>query len=161
MPADTANVMSDHVQPVSQSQQFGRNQNVSAMGTTHTGTAPSAGIYVEDGTIFTGKYGHEHFQLLSREEMESLKNAQSRHISARTKGGKSKIKATKRKSEPIFKKMKKELKETRRTLSALQAPRALTFLDSPKATPAPAVSGAVTEMNLYTAGTQMGGRSSR
>ena len=54
--ADTANVMADHVQPVSQSQQFGRNWNVSAMGTTHTGTAPSAGIYLEGGTIFTVKY---------------------------------------------------------------------------------------------------------
>ena len=52
--SDTANVMADHVQPVSQSQQFGRNQNVSAMGTTHTGTAPSSGIYLEDTTIFTG-----------------------------------------------------------------------------------------------------------
>ena len=35
--------------------------------TTHTGTAPSAGIHFEDGTIFTGKYEHEHFHLLSRE----------------------------------------------------------------------------------------------
>ena len=55
--ADTANVMDDHVQPVSQSQQLGHNQNVSVMVTTHTGTEPSAGIYLEDGTIFTGKYG--------------------------------------------------------------------------------------------------------
>ena len=65
--SDTANVMADHVQPVSQSQQFGFNQNVSSMGTTHKGTAPSAGIYIEDGTIFTGKYEREHFQLVSRE----------------------------------------------------------------------------------------------
>ena len=87
--------MADHVQPVSQSQQFGRNRNVSAMGTTHTGTSPSAGIYLEDGTIFTRKYEREHFQLLSREEMESLKNSRSKHSGAKTKGVKSKIKATK------------------------------------------------------------------
>ena len=36
--------------------------------TTHTGTAPSTGIDLEDGTIFTGKYEREHFQLLYREE---------------------------------------------------------------------------------------------
>ena len=52
--ADTYNIMADNVQPVYQSQQFGCNQNVSAMGTTHTGTAPYAGIYLDDGTIFTG-----------------------------------------------------------------------------------------------------------
>ena len=56
--------------------------------TTHTGTEPYTGIYLEDGTIFTGKYEREHFQLLSREEMKSLKNARSRHSSAKTKGGK-------------------------------------------------------------------------
>ena len=111
--------MADHVQPVSQSQQFGCNQNVSAMGTTHTGTAPSAGIYLEDRNIFTGKYERENLQLLSREEMESLNNARSRHSSAKTKGGNRKIKATKRKSELKFKKLTKELKESRCTLSAL------------------------------------------
>ena len=84
--------------------------------TTHSGTAPSTGIYLEDGTIFTGKYEREHLQLLSREEMESLKNARSRHGSAKTKGIESKIKATKRKSELTLKKMKKELKEIRHTL---------------------------------------------
>ena len=112
--------------------------------TTHTGTAPSTGIYIEDGTIFTGKYERDHFQLLSREEIESLKNARSRHSSAKTKGGKKKIKATKRKSELTFKKMKKELKVTRRTLSALQAPTAPIVADTQKGTPAPDVSGAVT-----------------
>ena len=105
--ADTANVMADHVEPVSQIQQFGHNLNFSAMGTTHTDTAPSAGIYLEDGTIFTGKYKREHFQLLSREEMESLNNTRSRHSSAKAKGGKRKIKATKRKSELTFKNLKK------------------------------------------------------
>ena len=35
--------------------------------TTHTGTAPYSGIYLEDGTIFAGKYECEHFQILSRE----------------------------------------------------------------------------------------------
>ena len=30
--------------------------------TTHIGTAPSTGIYLEDGTIFTGKYEREHFR---------------------------------------------------------------------------------------------------
>ena len=55
--------------------------------TTHSGTAPSTGIYIEDGTTSTGKYEREHFQLLSREEMESPKNDQSRHSSAKTKGG--------------------------------------------------------------------------
>ena len=93
--------------------------------------------------------------------MESLKNTQSRHSSAKTKGGKRKIKATKRKSELTFKKLKKELKESRRTLSALQAPTTTTVADTPKGTPAPAVSGAGTEINLYAAGTQMGGRASR
>ena len=57
--------------------------------------------------------------------------------------------------------MKKDLKETRRTLSALQAPTAPTVADTPKATPAPAVSGAETEMTLYAEGTQKGGRDSR
>ena len=133
--------MADHVQPVSQIQWFGRNRNVSAMGTTHTGMAPSAGIHIEDGTIFTGKYGCEHFQLLSREEMESLKNARSNHSSAKTKGGHRKIKATRRKSELKFKKLTKELKESRRTLLALQASTAPTVSDTPKATPAPAASG--------------------
>ena len=57
--------------------------------------------------------------------------------------------------------MKKDLKETRRTLSALQAPTARTVDDTPKGTPAPAVRGAGTEMTLYAAGTQMGGRSIR
>ena len=108
--SDTANVMADRVQPVSYSQQFGRNRNVSAMGMTYTGTAPSAGIYLEDGTIFTGKYEREHFQLLSGEEMESLKNARSKHSGAKTKGCKRKIKATKRKIEFTFNMIKKELK---------------------------------------------------
>ena len=58
------------------------------MGTTHTGTAPPVGIYLEEGTIFTGKYEREHFQLLSGEEMESLKNARSKHSGAKTKGDK-------------------------------------------------------------------------
>ena len=35
--------------------------------TTHTDTAQSTGICLEDGTIFTDKYGGENFQLLSRE----------------------------------------------------------------------------------------------
>ena len=80
--------MADHIQIVSQSQQFGRNRNASAMGTTHKGTAPSAGIYLEESNIFTGKYRREHFQILSREEMESLKNSRSKHRSANTKGDK-------------------------------------------------------------------------
>ena len=113
--------------------------------TTHSVMASSTGIYLEDGTIFTGKYESEHFQLLSREEMKSLKNAWSSHSSANTKGDKSKIKATKRKSELTFKKMKKELKETSRTLSALQAPTAPTVDDTPKKNPAPDVSSARTE----------------
>ena len=75
--------------------------------TTQTGMSPSTVIYLEDRTIFTGKYVRELFQLLSREEMESLKNARSRHSSAKTKYGKRKIKATIRKSELTFKKMKK------------------------------------------------------
>ena len=75
--------------------------------TTHSGTAPYTGIYLEGGTIFTVKYERENFQLLSREEMESLKNACSRHSSAKTKGGNKKIKANKRKSELTFKKMKR------------------------------------------------------
>ena len=129
--------------------------------TTHTGTAPSTGIYLEEETIFTGKYEREHFQLLSREEMESLKNARSRHSSAKTKGGKRKIKANKRKSELTFKRMKKELKETRRTLLALQAPTAPTVADTQKGSPAPDVSGNETEMTLYAEGTQKGGRESR
>ena len=158
--ADTANVMADHIQHVYHSQQFGCNQNVSAMGTTCTGTAPSAGIYLEDGTIFTGKYGRDHFQLLSREEMGSLKNARSKHSSAKTKGSNRKIKATKRKSELKLKKLTKELKESRRTHSALQASTSPTVADTPNATPAPAVSGAGTQMTMYAAGTQMGGRSS-
>ena len=157
--ANNANVMADHVQPVSQSQQFGCNRNVSVMCTTHTSTAPSAGIYLKDGTIFTGKYERENFQLLSREEMGSLKNARSRHSSAKTKGGKRKIKATKRKSELTFKKLKKDLKESRRTISALQAPTAPRVAYTPKGTPAPAVSGAGTKMTLYAARTQMGGSS--
>ena len=127
--------MVDHVQPVSQSQQFGRNRKVSAMGTNHTGTTPYAGIYLEDGTIFTVKYGLEHFQLLSREEMESLKNASSKHSSDKTKVGNRKIKATKRKSDPKFNNLTKELKESRRTLSALQASTAPTVADTLKATP--------------------------
>ena len=93
--ADTDNVMADHVQPVSQSQQFVRNRNVSAMGTTHTGTSPSAGIYLEDETIFTGKYEREHFQLLPREETESLKNDRSKHSGAKTKGGERKLRLSK------------------------------------------------------------------
>ena len=125
------------------------------MGTTHIVTAPSAGIYVEESTIFTGKHGREHFQLLSRGEMESLKNSRSKNSSSNTKGDKRKIKATKRKSELTFKKLKKELKESRRTLSALQASTPPTIADNTKATPAPAVSGAETEMTLYTAGSQM------
>ena len=93
--------------------------------------------------------------------MESLKNACSKHGSAKTKGGNRKIKATKRKIEFKFKRLKKEQKESRFTLSALQASTALTVDDTPKATPAPAVRGAGTEMTLYAAGTQMGRRSSR
>ena len=100
------------------------------MGTTHTCTAPSAGIYLEDRTILTGKYERENFKILSREEMGSLKNARSKHSSANNKGGKSKIKATKRKSEITFKNLKKELKESRRTLLALQASTAPTITDS-------------------------------
>ena len=131
------------------------------MGTTHTGTAPYAGIYLEDGTIFTGKYECENFQLLSMEEMESLKNSRSKHSNAKTKGGKRKIKDTKRKNGLTFNKLKKEPKKSRRTLSALQASTAPTITETPKATPAPAESGAGTEMTMYAAGTQMGGRASR
>ena len=57
--------------------------------------------------------------------------------------------------------MKKELKESRCTLSALQAPTSPTVSDTPRATPAPAVSVAENEMTLYAEGTQMGGRASR
>ena len=64
--------------------------------------------------------------------MESPKNSRSRHISAKTKGGKRKIKATKRKIELTFKKMKKELKETRRILFSLQVPTAPTVADTQK-----------------------------
>ena len=131
------------------------------MGTTYTGASPSAGIYLEDSTIFTGKYGREHFQILSREEIESLNNARSKHSRDKTKGGNRIIKATKRKSELKFKKLTKELKESRCTLLDLQASTAPTVSDTPKATPAPAVSGAGTEMTLYAAGTQMVGRASR
>ena len=153
--------MADHVQSVSQSQHFGRNLNVSAMGTNHTGTASSAGIYLEVGTIFTGKYGREHFQLLSREEMGSLKNARSKHSSATTKRSNRKIKATKRISELKYKKLTNDLKESRRTLSALKASTAPTVDDTPKVTPAPAVSGARTEMTLYSVENQMDRRPSR
>ena len=93
--------------------------------------------------------------------MEYLKNARSKHSSANTKGDNIKIKATKRKIELTFKKMKKELKETRCTLSALLASTAPTVADTPKATPAPSVSSAGTEMTLYAAGTKMVGRASR
>ena len=93
--------------------------------------------------------------------MESLKNAWSKHSGAKTKGGKRKIKATKRKSKLTVNKMKNELKESRRTLLALQASTAPTVADTPKSTPEPAVSGAGTEMTLYAAGTQMGGRAIR
>ena len=93
--------------------------------------------------------------------MESLKNARSSHSSAKTKRGKRKIKATKSKSELTFKKLKKEMKESRRTLLALQASTSPTITDTPKATPEPAVIGAGTEMTLYVAGTQMGRRASR
>ena len=65
--------------------------------TTNTGTATSTGIYPENGTIFTEKYEREHFQLLFREKMESLKNARSRHSSANTKGGKGKFSLLKEK----------------------------------------------------------------
>ena len=54
--------------------------------------------------------------------------------------------------------MKKELKQTRLTLSELQAPTAPTVSDTKKGTPAPVVSGAGTEMTLYAAGTQKCGR---
>ena len=93
--------------------------------------------------------------------MESLKNACSKHSSAKTKGGNRKIKATKIKSELKFKKLKKELKDSRRKLLALQASTAPTVADTPKTTPVTAVSGAGTETTLYAAGTQMGGRASR
>ena len=142
--SDTANVMADHVQPVSHIQQFGRNRNVSAMGTAHTVTAPSEGIYLEDCTIFTVKYGREHFQLLSRQEMESIMNARSKYSIAKTKGGNRKTKATKRNSEIKFKKLTKDLKETRRKILELQESTAPTVADTPKAIPAPPVSGAGT-----------------
>ena len=93
--------------------------------------------------------------------MESLKNARSRHISAKTKGGKRKIKATKRKSELTFKKLKKELKESRRTLSVLQTPTSPIVADTQKGTPAPTVRSAGTETTMYDAGTQKGGRYNR
>ena len=54
----------------------------------------------------------------------------------------------------------KELKESRHTLLELQASTAPTVDDNPKATPAPDVRGAGTEMTMYTAGTEMGGRKS-
>jgi len=121
------------------------------VGTTHTGTAPSNGIYLEDSTIFTGKYEREHFQLLSREEMDCLKNARSKHSSTKPKGGNMKSKATKRSSELKLKKLAKELKESRRVLFTLQASTATAAAAMTDATPTAAVSGA---------GTQMGGRAS-
>ena len=69
--------------------------------------------------------------------------------------------ATERKSELTFKKMKKELKNKCRTLLALQVPTAPTVDDTQKGSPAPVVSGAETEMTLYTEGTQNSGRDSR
>ena len=93
--------------------------------------------------------------------MESLKNARSKHSNAKSKGGNRKIKSTKRKSDLKFKKLTKELKESRHTLSELQASTAPTVDDTPKPTPEPAVSGAGTEMTLYASGNQMGGRASR
>ena len=83
------------------------------------------------------------------------------HYSANTKCGRRKIKATKRESELTFKKLKKELKDSRHTLSALRASTAPTVADTPKATPEPDVSSAGTEMTLYATGSQMGGRASR
>ena len=85
--------------------------------------------------------------------MESLKNYWSRISSANTKDGKRKIKVAKRKSELIFKTMKKDLKETRHSLLALKAPTSPTVADTQKGTPALAVSGAGTEMTLFTEGT--------
>ena len=79
----------------------------------------------------------------------------------RQKVVKGKIKTNKRKSELTFKKMKKELKVTRRTLSALQAPTVPTVTNTQKGTPAPDVSGAGTEMTMYAEGNQKGGRDSR
>ena len=93
--------------------------------------------------------------------MDSLRNSWSRHGSAKTKGDKRKIKATKMKSDLTFKKMKKELKETRCTLSALQASTAPTVADTQKGSPAPVVSGAGTEITLHAEVTQKGGRDSR
>ena len=93
--------------------------------------------------------------------MDSLKNDRSKHSSAKNKGGNREIKATKRKSELTFKKLKKDLKESRRTLLALQQSTAPTVANIPKTTPVPAVSGAGTETTLYAAGTKMGGRASR
>ena len=42
----------------------------------------------------------------------------------------------------------------------MQAPAVPTVADTKKGTPAPAVSGAGTEITLYAAGTQMGGKTS-
>ena len=66
----------------------------------------------------------------------------------------------KSKSELKLKKLTKEMKESRRTLLALQASTSPTVADTPRATAAPVVSGAGTEMTMYTAGTEMGGRKS-
>ena len=57
--------------------------------------------------------------------------------------------------------MKKNLKETRHTLLALQAATAPAVADTQKGPQAPAVKGADTEMTLYSEGTQKEKRDSR
>jgi len=153
--ADTANTMADHVKPLAPNQQFGRNgRQVSAIGTTHTGQPPDAGIYLSNGSIFTGKYDNAVFNLLSREEKEALRTARSGHKgggNGRDKGSR-KIKATKRKNTIKLKKVNQQLKDARRSIAALKAtkdeamPPAAPAADAP-----PASSGS--------AGTSFGGRS--
>jgi hypothetical protein len=147
--AATANVMADHIQPIPQGQPFSRGgpRNVSGIGTTHTGSAPSSGVYCDDGTIFTGKYERDEYQLLSKDEMDALKDARSKHTK-KAEGGKRKIKATKKKQNIKLKKIAAKLKESDRKLSAVQASQAPTP-DDDDATPATGT------------GAAMGGRAGR
>ena len=160
--ANLANTMADHIKPVNSHQQFSRGRQVSAIGTTHVGQAPEHGVYLADGTIYTGKYEGNDYHALSKDDKDALRQARSNHKAGGNngKGHSRKIKAVRKQVSTKMKKVKKQLQDSRRSLAALQAAHSAVTPDA-EMPPAPPPIASVTNGAGASAGSAFGGRAGR
>ena len=160
--ANLANTMADHIKPVNSHQQFSRGRQVSAIGTTHVGQAPEHGVYLADGTIYTGKYEGNDYHALSKDDKDALRQARSNHKAGGSngKGHSRKIKAVRKQVSTKMKKVKKQLQDSRRSLAALQAAHSAVTPDA-EMPPAPPPIATVTNGAGASAGSAFGGRAGR